>query len=273
MIVALGADIDIGVILRLELVRGGEEIIVGRGNRVAQLVGVLNPAQHIGPHMLAVRIMAGRADNPNVCLPSRQRLPLHQAQASRPGMAPATAADAVRGVHVFSHHRVRAGAPLLENRDAAGRSGMWRMSSAAMSVCLKIFWPCGSWQVAQATPLIALPTRNGSCLVGIGVALGTTVDEVRRVRASTLSGVSAGAPFFETRMLRSRVALGAGSAGQSRVPGRAHRIVRIGRVVRRWAVAALAFHPIHPVTIVHHGLVQGAMALDAGLRTGGLRRG
>ena len=130
MVMALGTNVDVGIVLVEEHTRSRDEIIFGGGQRIVELMRIRS---------LAVRFVAVDTLNAQVGIPNRQGPALDQAEARRPGMTSAAAVDAVGWIHVLDHARMRARFPFLEGR--LMRAGM---AAAADLRCYFEPWPhCG----------------------------------------------------------------------------------------------------------------------------------
>ena len=104
MVVALGADIDGRIIIAGKGAVGRHEIIIGGGQRIAQLRGIA-----IG----LMRVMASGADNADVRVAGGKRHILQQTQTDRPGMTPPAGIDAAGGVHIFDDLSMSAVGPFF----------------------------------------------------------------------------------------------------------------------------------------------------------------
>ena len=65
MIVTLGAEVDVRIVFVGERIRSGQKEIIGRRQRLAEVVRVNGACHHIGPDMFLVGVVAGDTGNPN----------------------------------------------------------------------------------------------------------------------------------------------------------------------------------------------------------------
>ena len=98
MIMTLGADINVRVVLVRKVVRGGQKEIVGRGQRLAELVRVNEAGHDIRPDVVLVRFMtSGTRDTDGACsVRSGQGLTLQQRFPDGSGVATSATRDRAR---------------------------------------------------------------------------------------------------------------------------------------------------------------------------------
>ena len=134
MIMALGANINSRVVFGGKGIRGPHEIVFGRSERIANLVGIIGAklgvgdekgltgqevskaeraSEHVGVGVGAVQVMAGGTNDTQVVVVLRDGLAIDHRDASRADMAAATGA----GVHIGLRDRgVLGGQPFLVGR-------------------------------------------------------------------------------------------------------------------------------------------------------------
>ena len=121
MIVALSADIDIGIVLTEQRAGGGDEVVVGGESRIEKLSRMTR---------VLVGVMARGADYGNVGISERQWFSFEEALAYRAGVASTTGIDLIGRVEILDDARVCAGMPLVVGgRMATAANGTGQLNS------------------------------------------------------------------------------------------------------------------------------------------------